>query len=605
MRTLPSLTQALQSLRRVATASILHRGLPVLFVALAALSLASTADATISVSAGITHTCSVTEAGRVVCWGENNFGQLGNGTTTSSTTPVAVSGLSSGVQEVAAGGAYTCALTGAGAVECWGRNAEGQLGNGTTTSSTTPVAVSGLSSGVVAIAAGAFHACALTRAGAAVCWGNNGSGQLGDGTTTTRTTPVTVSGLSSGVVAITTGREHTCAVTLATAAMCWGNNSEGQLGDGTTANRLTPVTVSGLSHGVKEVAAGGFHTCARTEAGAALCWGKNGSGQLGNGTTLGSPTPVGVSGLSSGVNTIAAGEEYNCALTEAGAVECWGNNVEGQLGDGTATSRLAPVPVSGLSSGVTRITANRGHTCALTGARAAVCWGNNLYGQIGDGTTTNRLTPVAVARTAQTITFPAVPSHTLGDPDIAPGASASSGLAVTYTTRTPAVCTIVSAHVHLVAAGECSVAAEQGGSAEFTPAGPVERSFAVAAVVPIPVVPTPVVPTPVVPNIPGIARLTPTPTPTPTATVPMPKVVLHRSGTAGRRRWTFVSTSAVPAVRFYCRMDKALFRPCRSPRVYRHLTRGHHVFAVKAVSQGVESAVNKRRFIAKSNKQPR
>ena len=170
--------------------------------------LATTATA---ISAGLFHTCELTSAGAVECWGDDESGQLGDGTTTNKTTTVAVSGLSGGVTAISAGGFHTCAVTSAGAVECWGDNGYGQLGDGTTTSKMTPVPVSGLSSGVVAISAGTYHTCALTSAGAVKCWGDNGYGDLGDGTTIKRARPVAVSGLSSGVIAISAGLLAPCA----------------------------------------------------------------------------------------------------------------------------------------------------------------------------------------------------------------------------------------------------------------------------------------------------------------------------------------------------------------------------------------------------------
>ena len=348
-------------------------------------------------AAGDYHTCALTSAGAVQCWGYNVVGQLGDNSTTNRLTPVAVSGLSSGVVAIAAGGAHTCALTSAGAVQCWGSNGFGQLGDNSTTNRLTPVAVSGLSSGVVAIAAGGKHTCAITSAGAVQCWGYNYDGQLGDNTTTNRLTPVAVSGLSSGVVAIAAGASHTCALTSAGAVQCWGYNVVGQLGDNTTTNRLTPVAVSGLSSGVVAIAAGGAHTCALTSAGAVQCWGSNGSGQLGDNSITNRLTPVTVSGLSSGVVAIAAGGSHTCALTSVGAVQCWGYNYDGQLGDDSDTDRLTPVAVSGLSSGVVTISAGFHHTCALTSAGAVQCWGWNAAGQLGDNSTTGRLTPVAVS----------------------------------------------------------------------------------------------------------------------------------------------------------------------------------------------------------------
>ena len=225
---------------------------------------------------------------------------------------------------IAAGGAHTCALTSAGGVKCWGLNKDGRLGDGTRTERHAPVAVSGLASGVGAIAAGGAHTCALTSAGGVKCWGGNVYGQLGDGTTTMRTTPVAVSGLASGVAAVTARGGHTCALTSAGAVECWGANGVGQLGDGTTATRLTPVAVSDLTSGIQAIDAGSYHTCALTHTGAVACWGYNQSGQLGDGTTTDHHTPVAVSGLASGVAAVAAGDGHTCALTSAGAVECWG-----------------------------------------------------------------------------------------------------------------------------------------------------------------------------------------------------------------------------------------------------------------------------------------
>ena len=190
-----------------------------------------------AISAGTNHTCAVTSAGPVECWGYNAHGELGDGTTTERLIASDVSGLSSGVVAISAGASHTCALTSAGAVKCWGYNGYGQLGDGTTTNRLTAVEVSGLSSGVVAISAAGSHACALTSAGAVTCWGDNAYGELGDGTTTNRSVPVAVSGLSSGVVAISAGYQHTCALTSAGAAKCWGFNAHGELGDGTTTNR--------------------------------------------------------------------------------------------------------------------------------------------------------------------------------------------------------------------------------------------------------------------------------------------------------------------------------------------------------------------------------
>jgi alpha-tubulin suppressor-like RCC1 family protein len=249
------------------------------------------------ISAGGPNSCAVTAAGGVKCWGDNSYGELGDGTTTSSTTPVDVVGLGSGVATVSAGAQTTCAVTTAGAAKCWEYNPWGELGDCTTTKSLTPVDVVGLGSGVATVSAGVYATCAVTTAGAAKCWEYNPWGELGDSTTTKSLTPVDVVGLGSGVAAVSAGAQTTCAVTTAGAAKCWGDNPWGELGDSTTTNSLTPVDVVGLGSGVAAVSAGYEHTCAVTTAGAAKCWGDNYYGELGDGTNTNSDIPMPVVGL--------------------------------------------------------------------------------------------------------------------------------------------------------------------------------------------------------------------------------------------------------------------------------------------------------------------
>jgi alpha-tubulin suppressor-like RCC1 family protein/putative cell wall-binding protein len=344
--------------------------------------------------AGLGHTCAVTTGGAVKCWGYNLYGELGDGTTTSSTTPVDVVGLGSGVASVSAGVYHTCAVTTGGAVKCWGKNWNGELG-GVTNDSTTPVDVVGLGSGVASVSAGDSHTCAVTTAGAVKCWGFNGYGALGDGTNNDSRTPVGVVGLGSGVASFSGGADTSCAVTTGGAVKCWGYNTDGQLGDGTTTNSNIPVDVVGLGSGVAAVSAGAFHSCAVTTGGAVKCWGDNIYGALGDGTTTNSTTPVDVVGLGSGVASVSAGAGHSCAVTTGGAVKCWGTN-SGALGDGSFYNSAIPVDVVGLGSGVASVSAGAGYSCAVTTSGAAKCWGDNFYGELGDGTTNSWPIPVAV-----------------------------------------------------------------------------------------------------------------------------------------------------------------------------------------------------------------
>jgi len=555
-----------------------------------------------AIATGGRHTCALTSSGGIKCWGKNNYGQLGDNTTTNHLTPMNVTGLTNGVIAIAAGYSHTCALTSSSGIKCWGYNLYGQLGDNTTTQRKTPVDVTGLTNGVTAIAAGYSHTCALlTGNGGVKCWGDNGYGQLGDTTTTQRKTPVEVlvnmassvnlslnpTGTPSWVVGETvtgnytynvdsevesgtlfqwyqatdsscstgqttlveataqtytlassdigkyicfgvtpgnangTGLEvlttsgntiknnnqtisftppvsgmygssatltatatsgltvtfastttsictvsgsivsyvgmgtctltanqagnanyqaalqvsgnlttystyvpltsvsqlwagnttntpsvvgshsgagyHSCVLTSNGGVKCWGDNSFGELGDNTTTTRYTPVDVTGLTGvTVTAIAVGWYYTCALTSSGGVKCWGRNSSGTLGDNTTTTRYTPVDVSGLTSGVTAIATGNSHTCALTSSGGVKCWGDNYYGTLGDNTTTTHYTPVDVSGLTSGVTAIAAGYSYTCALTNSGGIKCWGRNGYGQLGDNTTTNRYTPVAV-----------------------------------------------------------------------------------------------------------------------------------------------------------------------------------------------------------------
>jgi alpha-tubulin suppressor-like RCC1 family protein len=438
-------------------------------VAVSGLAMNGLASNVVAISAGANHTCALANGGGVQCWGYNTNGQLGNSSTTSSPTPVAVSGLASGVIAITAGASHTCALTIGGGVLCWGGNGSGQLGTGGATDSPTPVAVTGLASGVLAITAGFSHTCAVTSGGGVRCWGDNFFGQLGNGGTTRSLTPVAVSGLASGIDAITAGAYHTCAQTSGGGIQCWGNNIYGQLGNGSTTNSLTPVAVSDLTSGVVAIAAGSFHTCARSSFGLGFCWGNNVYGQLGNGSNTNSPTPALVVGLGGFVSGITAGGLHTCAQSGGGSALCWGYNFYGQLGNGSTSDSPTPVAVSGLGSGVVAIAAGDNHTCALTTGGAVQCWGQNAYGQLGNGSTTNGSTPIRV-RTTQSISFTAPAQLVVGAPATALVATATSGLAPVFDTWTPTTCTVSGNSVAALAPALCGLRVSQAGNSDYAAA---------------------------------------------------------------------------------------------------------------------------------------
>ncbi len=351
------------------------------------------------VAAGGAHTCALTLSGGVKCWGDNGGGQLGDGTTTTRHTPVDVTGLTSGVQAISAGSWHTCALTSGGGVKCWGFNPDGRIGNGQGAfglKQPTPANVVGLGSGVVAISAGVTHTCALTTGGGVKCWGRNSSGQLGDGSTTQRLAPVNVSGLAGGVTAISAGggeaRGHTCARTATGEARCWGYNQEGQLGDGTLVNRLTPVAVAGLGGSIAAIGVGDYHTCALTAGGGVKCWGNNAWFALGNPDFSAdhSIAPINVANLGSGMAAISASSDYGhaCALTQAlgGRLMCWGE-LYFQVGGVWPTFTWGPVD-QGFSD-LAQISAGgsmlSSHVCAVTAEGGVKCRGGNDSGQLGNG----------------------------------------------------------------------------------------------------------------------------------------------------------------------------------------------------------------------------
>ena len=321
----------------------------------------------------------VTTAGAAYCWGWNHseafvgarggFGQLGDGTTTASNVPVVVLGGLT-FQSVSAGNIQNCGVTTAGTAYCWGWNVFGQLGDRTNTNSNVPVAVLGGLTFQSVSAGSSSHSCGVTTAGAAYCWGDNGGGQFGNGTTTASNVPMAVLG-GLTFQSVSAGSSHSCGVTTAGAAYCWGDNGGGQFGNGTTTASNVPMAVlGGLTF--QSVSPGYAHSCGVTTAGVAYCWGGNDFGELGDGTTTASNVPVAVLGGLT-FQSVSPGYAHSCGVTTAGVAYCWGGNDFGELGDGTTTASNVPVAVLG---GLTFQSVSAGYiqNCGVTTAGAAYCW---------------------------------------------------------------------------------------------------------------------------------------------------------------------------------------------------------------------------------------
>jgi alpha-tubulin suppressor-like RCC1 family protein len=361
------------------------------------------------VSAGAGHTCAIKNDSSLLCWGENNSGQLGLGVIGGYyTTPQPVT--NDVIRVSTSIGAHTCAVKSDGSIFCWGNNSYGQLGNGSfefgfgnnISSPSSDIYVDAFYNrltDIYYVSAGNSHTCAVDNSNQIWCWGNNHYGQLGIGKDynyyeTYYKFPRQVTSVGK-VKGVSGGDSSTCVIKEDNSLWCWGGNDSGQLGDGTFINRAFPHMK--ITDNVLQISANQYHTCAIISDNSLWCWGSNGSGQLGDGTNTNSNTPV---LITSGVSSVALGGYHTCAVKQDGSLWCWGYNYYGQLGDGTSgwgTDKNTPFQI--MSSGVSSVALGGYHTCAVKQDGSLWCWGYNYYGQLGDGTSgwgTDKNTPVQI-----------------------------------------------------------------------------------------------------------------------------------------------------------------------------------------------------------------
>ena len=351
------------------------------------------------ITSGVSHSCAILDDGSVSCWGDNSNGQLGDGSRSPNLEPDKSSmPLGRKAVEISAGSYHTCTMFDDGSVRCWGSNEFGQLGDGTTIERTTPVPVDlGEGKSALGISSGGSHTCVVLNDLSVKCWGQNSNGQLGDGTTTDSSIPVHAAMSGEDVISVSAGSYHTCAIMEGRSVMCWGDNWNGQVGDGSNADSLSPVEIEvpGNSSAVS-LDAGAMHTCLGMNDGSLFCWGFNAYGQLGNGGYSNSNSPM-TTPLSSNqlLTTVQVGLFHSCALLDSGQVACWGDNSNGQLGDGTQSGSGVPVIVS-LGTNATSISVGQRHACAILDDASLQCWGANEAGQLGDGSNSDRDNPTEI-----------------------------------------------------------------------------------------------------------------------------------------------------------------------------------------------------------------
>ena len=369
-----------------------------------------------TLSSGSDHTCAILHNGSVSCWGDGGSGRLGNGSTSQQNSPTLISSLGTGRTAVAisSGSEHTCAILDNGDVSCWGDGGYGQLGNGGTSSKTTPTLTSSLGANrtAIAISSGSRHTCAILDNGDVSCWGYGVRGALGNGQQGQKLTPTLTSslGANSTAIAISSGSEHTCAILDNGSVSCWGRGDDGQLGNGGTTLLVHSPTLTnslGANRTAVAISSGFQHTCAILDNGDVSCWGYGGYGQLGGGTNAqqNSPTLTSSLGTNRTAVAISSGSRHTCAILDNGSVSCWGSSQRGQLGNGGTIPYSYPTLTSSLGTGRTAVALSSGYrshnafggyfTCAILDTGVVTCWGDGTSGQLGNGGTSDRTTPTA------------------------------------------------------------------------------------------------------------------------------------------------------------------------------------------------------------------
>ncbi|HPY88871.1 MAG TPA: InlB B-repeat-containing protein, partial [Spirochaetota bacterium] len=346
----------------------------------------------VSVSCGNGHTVAIKSNGSLWAWGNNQYGQLGDGTTTNRSSPVQIGGGSTDWASVSCGQYHTVAIKSNGSLWAWGFNNSGQLGDETTANKSSPVQI-GVSMDWASVSCGQYHTVAIKSNGSLWAWGRNNSGQLGDGTTTNKSSPVQIGGGSTDWAGVSCGGSHTVAIKSNGTLWAWGYNQYGQLGDGTTASRSSPVQI-GSSNNWVSVSCGGSHTVAIKSNGTLWAWGNNQSGQLGDGTMVDKSSPIQI-GVSTDWASVSCGGGHTVAIKSNGSLWAWGSNYYGQLGDGTTANKFSPVQI-GVSTDWASVSCGTYHTVAIKSNGTLWAWGFNNSGQLGDGTMVDKSSPIQI-----------------------------------------------------------------------------------------------------------------------------------------------------------------------------------------------------------------